>query len=160
MNAKRAIELLEQHNNRPKHNLLNIMSNMIVIDSKTLPIPEEVMIKGISSAYLDKCNKYIDIHEPSDFKLFWGMSPEDYPDLYERSEYINARLCYLLTDCFAIKNWSQCWKHENDDNTPFNYVISIDGDCRYYYSNLYKQLKKEIPEKQVKSKCTLCCPEI
>jgi len=138
-----------------KHNLLDMMADMVIIDNETLPIPQEVIERGIGDDYLDKCYKYISIHDPLDFKLFWGISPDDYPLLYEDPIYSIARLCYMVTDCSDIKSWSQCWNHKKD--TGVNYVISIDGRSRRYYNNLFQQLKKEIPEKKVEiTSCSLC----
>lgn len=163
LDTQKAMEILHGGINSastglPKHNLLDMISNVIIVDDDILPIPQRVIERGTSEFYLDKCDKYINIHDPLDFKLYWGISPEDYPLLYEDPIYSIARLCYLLTDCHDIKSWSQCWNHKGENNV--NYVISIDGKAKVYYNNLYHQLKTEIPEKKIDSgnKCSLCHP--
>lgn len=129
-----------------------LLSEMVIIDDHTLPIPKYAVDNNIITSYLEKCESYIQCHDPKDFKVYWGISPVDYPKLYDDSIYTIARLCYLLIDCDQVVSWSQCWKHKTGTD---NFIVNVDGKARCFYNKLFSQLKAEIPDKKVEF-CELC----
>ena len=112
--TEKAIEILKSTSIK-RHNLLELMSDMIIIDEDTLPVPKEIIDRGTVEIYLDNCEKYIKCHTSKDFKIYRGISPENYPQIYEDTVYCLASLCYFITDCSKVENWSICRNHKDNN---------------------------------------------
>ena len=134
------------------------LDSLVDINTETLPVPKAVIIKRGTRAYLARCKRFIDVHDPLDFKQYWGLNLDDFPELANETVYRVARLCFMLTDASDVKSWYQCWNHKTIRGQ--NFILNVNGQAREYHNNLFHQLKAECPDKKLRGNpeehCELC----